>query len=432
MLHPMTAERPGFADPLELPCSARLENRFFKSAMSEQLADRAHDPGVGLATLYRTWAEGGVGLQVTGNVMVDRTALGEPKNVVLDDRSDLAAFARWAEAGNANGARIWMQLNHPGAQSPSFLSREPVAPSAVPLGGNIAKAFRTPRALRDQEIVALIERFARAAELAKDAGFSGVQIHGAHGYLVSQFLSPRRNLRTDDWGGSAEKRRRFVLEIYRAIRARVGGAFPVGIKLNSADFQRGGFSEDESMDVIDALGAVGIDLVEISGGNYESPVMAGAGVSESSRRREAYFLDYAEKARAKSRVPMVVTGGFRSGAAMRGALESGATDLIGMARPLAVCPDFPNRLLADPESTVTLGRPSTGSKFLNRMAICFAMSILVMTVLTLLKPMPSPIVFTSQTTIGLETSRGARTAGIVVVLATLALYALFSPLGVAR
>lgn len=369
MLRPMTGTKPSFAEPLELPCGARLENRFFKSAMSEQLADRAHDPGPGLPRLYRTWAEGGVGLQVTGNVMVDRSALGEPKNVVLDEQSDLDAFARWAEAGNTNGTQVWMQLNHPGAQSPSFLSREPVAPSAVPLGGNIAKAFRTPRALGATEIVTLIERFARSAELAKSAGFSGVQIHGAHGYLVSQFLSPRQNLRTDDWGGTAEKRRRFVLEIYRAIRSRVGPSFPVSIKLNSADFQRGGFSEDESMEVVDALGAAGIDLVEISGGNYEAPVMAGAGVSEKSRRREAYFLDYAEKVRARVRVPLAVTGGFRSGAAMRAALESGATDLIGMARPLAVCPDFPKRLLEDPESSVTLRRPGTGSKLLNRMTM---------------------------------------------------------------
>ena len=154
---------------------------------------------------------------------------------------------------------------------PAFLSREPVAPSAVPLGGSLQRAFRPPRALTGPEIVAIVERFARGAELAKKAGFTGVQIHGAHGYHVNQFLSPRTNTREDEWGGTAEKRRRFVLEVYDAIRARVGGGFPLSIKLNSADFQRGGFDEQESMAVLDALVVRGIDLVEISGGNTRRP-----------------------------------------------------------------------------------------------------------------------------------------------------------------
>jgi 2,4-dienoyl-CoA reductase-like NADH-dependent reductase (Old Yellow Enzyme family) len=240
-------DHPSFATPLDLPCGARIKNRFLKSAMSEQLGDVRHDATPGLATLYRTWAEGGVGLQVTGNVMVDRTALGEPLNVALDDASDRGALARWAEAGRSGGAHCWVQLNHPGRQSPAFLSPHPVAPSAVPLAGSLRAAFRTPRALTGEEIRAVVERFAHAAALAKDAGFTGVQIHGAHGYLVSQFLSPRVNQRADGWGGSPEKRRRFVLEVYCAIRARVGPRFPVGIKLNSADFQSGGFDEAESM-----------------------------------------------------------------------------------------------------------------------------------------------------------------------------------------
>ncbi len=357
---------PDFGTPLTLPCGARIKNRFFKSAMSEQLGDRAHDPSPGLARVFKTWAAGGVGLQVTGNVMVDREALGEPANVALDRRSDLAAFGRWAEAGKSHGASVWMQLNHPGKQSPNFLVKQPVAPSAVPLGGGLERAFNTPRALTATEIGAVVERFAEAAGLAKQAGFMGVQIHGAHGYLVSQFLSPHHNQRSDDWGGTPDKRRRFALEVYRAVRDRVGPEFPVGIKLNSADFQRGGFTEDESMAVVDALADAGIDLIEVSGGTYEAPAMTGSSHRDSTRRREAYFLEYAEKVRARTRVPLVVTGGFRTGAAMREALHSGATDMIGMARPLAVDPEFPNRLLADAAASISLRRLSTGFKLVDR------------------------------------------------------------------
>jgi 2,4-dienoyl-CoA reductase-like NADH-dependent reductase (Old Yellow Enzyme family) len=363
---PPATNAPTLATPFTLPCGEVVKNRLLKSAMSEQLGNSAHDPTRRLATLYRTWAHGGVGLQVTGNVMVDRTALGEPFNVVLDEASDGLRFTEWARAGREGGAQLWMQLNHPGKQSPAFLSKEPVAPSAVPLGGALAKAFRPPRALEAREITGLIERFARAAELARDFGFSGVQIHGAHGYLVSQFLSPHHNRRTDEWGGSPENRRRFVVEIYRAIRERVGASFPVGLKLNSADFQKGGFSQEESIAVAQALASEGIDLVEISGGSYEAPVMTGYKVAESTRQREAYFLEFANLVRATCTVPLVVTGGFRSGAAMAEALKSGATDFIGLARPLAIAPDFPNKLLRDRAASIQLPRPSTGFRAIDR------------------------------------------------------------------
>lgn len=363
------SDGPAFSTPLVLPCGARLPNRFLKSAMSEQLGDRRHDATPGLATLYRTWAEGGIGLQITGNVMVDRTALGEPGNVVLDDASDPRAMARWAEAGRTGGAQPWVQLNHPGRQSPAFLSRWPVAPSAVPMAGPLRAAFRAPRALGGDEIRGIIGRFARAAELARQAGFTGVQIHGAHGYLVSQFLSPRVNQRTDEWGGSAERRRRFVLEVYRAIRARVGPSFPVGIKLNSADFLRDGLRQEESVEAVAALAAEGIDLVEVSGGTYEAPAMVGDRVPESTRRREGYFLGFADLARQRVRVPLAVTGGFRSGAAMAEALRSGATDLVGLARPLALQPDLPARLLRDPTWVAHVPRPTTGLRALDRMVM---------------------------------------------------------------
>jgi 2,4-dienoyl-CoA reductase-like NADH-dependent reductase (Old Yellow Enzyme family) len=328
--------------------------------------------------LYGRWAKGGIGLAITGNIMIDRTALGEPKNVVLDEQSDLAPFKQWAEAGKQGGAHIWPQLNHPGKQIPSYICEEPVAPSAVSLGRGLEKGFNLPKALIEEEILDIIEKFATSAKLAKEAGFTGVQIHGAHGYLVSQFLSSRHNQREDDWGGSLENRMRFVLSVYKAIREQVGDAFPIGIKLNSADFMKGGFTEDESMQVVQSLSDAGIDLIEISGGTYESPSMMGSKdkkgentptVKESTLKREAYFMDYMEKVRKLVKTPLVVTGGFRSGPAMNEALQSGATDFIGVARTMAVDPEFSNKLIANNEHAMPLEVPTTGKPALDNMGM---------------------------------------------------------------
>ena len=356
------------AKPLQITRQCTINNRLFKSAMSEQLADSDNAPTEALIRLYQTWSEGGTGLLVTGNVMIDRTALAEPKNVVLDEASDLSLFKRWAQAGQQNDTLLWMQLNHPGKQSPSFLSKTPVAPSAIPLGNGLENSFICPRELNEAEIKQLIDKFAWAAQQAKNCGFSGVQIHAAHGYLVNQFLSPHHNRRSDQWGGSLENRMRFLREIYRAIRHAVGDEFAIGVKLNSADFQKGGFSEDESMQVLQTLQDDGINLVEISGGNYENPSMVGNEVKPSTLKREAYFLDYAEKAQSLLHVPLVVTGGFRSAPAMNAALESGAADMIGLARPLAVDPHFSTKLLANDEYRITLKKLTTGFSSLDFLA----------------------------------------------------------------
>jgi len=308
----MTPAAP-LAQTLPLPCGAVLPNRLAKSAMSEALGTMDNRVTPALERLYGTWAEGGIGLCITGNVMIDRAALGEPGNVAIEDERDLDALKRWAAAGTRGGTQLWMQINHPGKQSPKGLNRENVAPSAIPFRKEMQAFFATPRELTSSEIEALVQRYATTARVAQKAGFSGVQIHGAHGYLVSQFLSPHHNRREDDWGGTPAKRRRFVLA--------VGPAFPIGIKLNSADFQRGGFTEEESLETITALVEAGIDLVEISGGTYEAPAMTGV-VKSTTRDREAYFLAFAEKVRAITRVPLMLTGGFRSLGGMREALAS--------------------------------------------------------------------------------------------------------------
>ena len=361
------------SQPISLPQGAVIKNRLLKSAMSEALANREGAPTPELVKLYQAWADGGIGLCITGNVMIDAQALGEPGNVVIEDDRHLASLQAWAQAATRNKTHCWVQLNHPGKQAPKGLNKETVAPSAVPFRADMKAFFATPRALTDAEIRAIIARYAQAAAVVKKAGFTGVQIHGAHGYLVSQFLSPHHNTRTDDWGGSAEKRRRFVLAVYAAMRAAVGADFPVGIKLNSADFQRGGFTEDESIDTIRALSEAGMDLIEISAGTYEAPAMTGiktqGPLKESTRQREAYFLDFAEKARAAVKTPLAVTGGFRSPEGMAQAIESGAVDMVGLARILAIEPDAPQRLLAG-KAALHLVKPiTTGIQAIDKLGL---------------------------------------------------------------
>lgn len=365
----MKSPAQSLAQPFTLPNGTVVPNRLAKSAMSEALGTMDNKPTGRLERLYARWAEGGIGLSITGNVMIDRRALGEPGNVVVEDESDLIMLKRWAAAGTRGGGQLWMQINHPGKQSPKGLNRENVAPSAIPFSRDLAGFFATPRALTDAEIRGLIARYGNTARIAKLAGFTGVQIHGAHGYLVSQFLSPRHNQRSDQWGGSAENRRRFVLEVLAEMRRQVGRDFPIGIKLNSADFQRGGFTEEESLDAIRALAAAGIDLVEISGGTYEAPAMTGIEAKASTKAREAYFLEFAEKVRAAVDVPLMLTGGFRSLAGMTQALDSGAIDFVGLGRLLAVEPDLPARLLRGENPRQQIRPISTGIGLVDRMAL---------------------------------------------------------------
>lgn len=361
------------SQPLKLKNGTTIPNRFAKSAMSETLGTIDNRMTKDLVRLYKTWAEGGTGLSITGNVMVDRRHIGEPRNVVIDDERDMPLLKEWAAAGSIGGAQLWMQLNHPGKQSPRMLNKDPVSPSAIPFRKELRGMFATPRALTGPEIEDIVRKFAKAAEVAEKAGFGGVQIHGAHGYLVSQFLSPHHNQRSDEWGGTPEKRMKFVVEVYKAIRAATSDGFNVGIKLNSADFQRGGFTEEESLAVIETLAELGIDLVEISGGNYENPAMAKGGekgvVKESTRAREAYFLEFAEKVRQRVNVPLMVTGGFRTDRGMADAVASGATDLVGLARPLAVDTDFPKRIMAGQSFTSSVQPIRTGIRMVDDMAL---------------------------------------------------------------
>ena len=330
-------------DPLPLPCGATLPNRIAKAAMSEHLGSPRQSPTRGLVRLYERWSAGGAGLLITGNVMIDQAHFEEASNGAVKPDSNIDRFVEWAAAGTIHGNHLWMQLNHPGRQTPRHINPHPGAPSAVEPVNLMrrARAFGEPHEMDEAEIGTVIRDFASAARFAKSAGFTGVQVHGAHGYLVSQFLSPLTNRRTDRWGGPLENRARFARMVLGEIRKAVGDDFPIGIKLNSADFQRGGFTEEESMRVLGMLQEDRIDLVEISGGSYESRVM----LDKVENEREAFFLEYAKRARAEVDIPMMVTGGFRARSIMEDALSTGALDVVGMARPFTNNPSVAQDLL---------------------------------------------------------------------------------------
>ncbi|MGW0035185.1 NADH:flavin oxidoreductase/NADH oxidase family protein [Gordonia sp. NPDC003376] len=329
---------------LTLPCGVVTKNRFFKSAMNEALAGRDAAPTEYHIHLYEQWARGGTGIVVTGNVMVDRDHLGEPGNVAVDDERDLDLLRRWAQAGTADRTQLWMQLNHPGKQSPRTINDHPVAPSAVPIGGRLAPYFVPPRELTVDEIGGVVRRFVTSAGIAKKAGFTGVEIHAAHGYLANQFLSPRDNRRTDEYGGSLENRMRFLVEVYQGIRTEVGPEFPVGVKLNSSDGVDGGLSEEDSLRVATRLSELGVDVIDISGGTSERPTMQGAN-GGATAGHGAFFRSYARRLAELVDTPIALTGGFRSTADMEQAVVEGYSGLVGLARPLVLMPDLPNRVL---------------------------------------------------------------------------------------
>ena len=345
---------------LTLPCGTTLPNRLAKAAMTEGLADTDNNATDRHVTLYRRWSEGGAGLLLTGNVQIDRRHIERPGNVVIEGPPSNDAMARlkaWAKAATSAGNQCWMQLSHAGRQIDRALNPHPHAPSATQVVTPGMK-FGQARAMAESDITTAIERFGIAAEAAREAGFTGVELHGAHGYLVAQFLSPLTNQRTDAWGGSLENRARFLLEVVRAMRAKVGPDFPVGVKLNSSDFQNGGFAFDECRQVVTWLGAAKIDLLEISGGNHEhlryfdadgmTANDAEEEVRESTRARESYFVDYAATIAPDANMPLMVTGGFRSRAAMDEALSVGAADVIGLGRPMCAEPDTPGKILSGP------------------------------------------------------------------------------------
>ncbi|KAF6785720.1 fmn binding protein [Colletotrichum sojae] len=358
------------AKPLTLKCGLTVPNRLTKAAMAENWADKDSLPvDKEIYDAYGAWADGGWGLVLTGNVAVDVRHLGQPHDVAYNedipyDRM-LAAWKSWAAACNRNGTKTIVQVNHPGRQSPLGAGRrgffdKALAPSAVPLrlgDGFIPRLlnsllFGTPREMTVAEIEDVVRRFAATAKLASDAGFAGIELHAAHGYLLAQFMSEKINRRTDAYGGSYAARAKMVVDIVRAVRAVVPKEFCVGIKFNSVDHQ----SEAELAGCIEQLKLIteaGVDFLEVSGGSYEDPKMA-LGVEDEKKSdrtlaREAFFLEFARAIRQDfPEIPLMVTGGFRTRQGMEAALAGGGCDLIGLARPAVLNPLLPKTvILAD-------------------------------------------------------------------------------------
>jgi len=353
--------------------------------MEENMADAGQVPGQALINLYTAWSnaaaakDAGPGIILSGNVMVDPTAMTGPGGVVLqrgtlDDPSVRAQFEAWAKAGQAGGSKFVMQISHPGRQVFANMGTQAVSASAtkVTLDGLADKMFAPARALSEDEIRGLITRFAETALAAQAAGFDGVEIHAAHGYLVAQFLSPLTNMREDKWGGPLANRAKFLLEIVRAVRASVDDQFIVGVKLNSADFQRGGFDVDDAEQVVKWLNNENVDFVEISGGNYESSAMMGASadgrVESATEKRELFFFDFAKQISAAADMPLMVTGGVTKRATAEMALAEAGVDMVGIARAMAYHPHLIADWRTDKSLEVEIGRASWKDKGLAALA----------------------------------------------------------------
>ena len=358
-----------------LPCGQILKNRVCKAAMTERIASGDNLANQGHINLYNIWANGDIGILLTGNVQVDRRNLEGPANVVIDKnnyKNQLGTLKEWSAAGTKNNTQLWMQISHAGRQTPGEINSSPMAPSNIRLKIP-GKNYGTPVPMTEEDILDVIEKFVFTAKIARETGFTGVQFHSAHGYLLSEFLSPDINNRNDAWGGDIENRARIHLEIIKRCREEVGEDFPISVKMNSADFQIGGFAADDSIIVAKMLESAGVDIIEISGGTYEQPKLIGVDDltinperseqrKESTIAREAYFLEYAKDIRKAVSLPLMVTGGFRTKEGIEDALKSNICQIIGIGRPLCADPYCVKKMIAGDleilpsfEKTLSLG-----------------------------------------------------------------------------
>ncbi|MCO4756463.1 MAG: NADH:flavin oxidoreductase/NADH oxidase family protein [Oceanospirillaceae bacterium] len=321
---------------LELPCGAVLKNRLVKSAMSDSLADGGGNPTDAQIRLYERWATGGVALSIIGEVQGDPRFPEKPGNLVLGPHSNLQMLNSLATRATIQGAHIWPQIGHAGALSHLPIS-QPAGPSALEIGS--FKCAGMSRA----EVEQLPDMYARTARRAKDVGFTGVQIHAGHGFLLSQFLSPLFNRRNDQYGGSIEARCRIIVEVIDKVRRAVGPQFPVGIKINSSDQLEGGLTQDDALEAIRILDRTSIDLIELSGGTY----FPGSKASSDASGGGPYFVEFSHRAKQVTDVPLQVTGGIKTRIDALESLTSGAADTVGLARAMVLNPELANDWLAN-------------------------------------------------------------------------------------
>ena len=396
---------------ITLPCGAVIPNRFTKAPMEEMLSTfGGGKPNDDVYRLYKAWADGGWGLIITGNVAVDRRYIGMFFDMVVPDAGNekvdaeyLTEFIKYARAtkgfdvGDAradssppDGRRplAVVQLVHCGRQSMRGSFRFPwkpsVAPSAVPVqvsrdkpGMIDAIMFGTPHALTFDEVQDVIQRFIRAAVFMEKAGFDGIELHAAHGYLLSSFLSPKTNLRDDEYGGDAERRFRIIREIIEGIREKVSPKFVVGIKLNSSDYIHGGQTEDDALQNVKWLAETNmVDFVEVSGGSYESPAFAES-ASERTKQREGFFVGFAQRAHSilpsGCRMRIIVTGGLQTRAGIHDTLASGVADSVGIGRPACLEPHLPRKLMdstvSDEDAKAVMWKPPAPPVFIPKLPL---------------------------------------------------------------
>ena len=339
---------------LELPCGAVLKNRIAKSAMSDSLGNGEGDPTEVQIRLYERWAEGGTAVSIIGEVQGDPRFPEKPGNLVLGANSDQLAIQRLVSRAMINGTHLWPQLGHAGALSHQPIS-QPKGPSAIDIPGLKCTGMSV------EEVQELPNMYARTAAFAKSTGFSGIHIHAGHGFLLSQFLSPLFNRRTDRYGGSVEARCQIILRIIDEVRRAVGPSYPIGIKINSTDKIEGGLTESSALEVVRIIGQSSIDIIDISGGTYFPGAKASSdGVSKSG----PYFLNFARCAKGVTNVPLMLTGGFQNREQAVNALLSGYVDMVSLARGMVLNPRLAKSWLSegggDPEFPKFVAPPQGG------------------------------------------------------------------------
>ncbi|PEI05548.1 oxidoreductase [Pantoea agglomerans] len=346
VLFPSSDTQNALNRPLELPCGIVLKNRLVKTAMSDALGDGCGNATQRQARLYERWASGGVALSIIGEVQVDPRYPEGPGNLVMLSSADQKKLEVLAREGSRHGTKLWPQLGHAGALACGALSHRK-GPSAINIGGLHCEEMSVA------EIHELPERYAHAVRIAKKAGFGGVQIHAGHGFLLSQFLCPLFNRRTDEYGGSVEARFSIIAKILAAVRKAAGPDFPVGIKINSTDNLEGGFTEKDALEVVRMLNKTTVDLIEISGGTYFPGAASG---SDNVVTGKPYYIEFARCAKMETSVPVVVTGGFKKLQQVLEAVSYDGIDMIGMGRAMALNPrlarDWMESRGADPKFPV--------------------------------------------------------------------------------
>ncbi|HWR58130.1 MAG TPA: NADH:flavin oxidoreductase [Thermodesulfovibrionales bacterium] len=318
-----------------------LKNRLVRSATYEKRANEDGFVTEGVIELYEELASGGIGFIITGNALVHPSGRSVAQMLCVHSDIYIQGLRKLTTAVHSLDGLIAVQLVHGGRQSFPILlgGNDPIAPSAV----YDTSTRIMPRAMTDPEIWDIVDAFADAARRGRISGFDAVQIHGAHGYLVSEFLSPHTNRRDDYWGGDEERRFHFLEELYKAMRKEVGEDYPLMIKMNADDLIDGGLKADEAVRIAMRLEEMGLDAVEVSGGMYESGRKT-AQPDIMRREEEAYFRRYGGMFKSKLEIPVMLVGGMRSQSVMEDVLQKGEADMISIARPLIREPNLPNRL----------------------------------------------------------------------------------------